>query len=120
MATINEVYGNNFNQHAFSSRVHRLTDLIAGNFANLNFNLRHNFAPLFRNQGIDPAELEQIVAKTKALNPNIAVLPIKKDTPEINMLPYLLTIPAEYFRIVDIERQKIYLVYISTEHMEPY
>lgn len=120
MATIDEVYGQGFSQQAFKSRVSHITDLIASNFANLNFKLRHDYSPLFRRGGMDPAEIQQIVDKTKILNPNIIVLPITKNTAEMKMLPYLLTIPAEYFRIVDIDRQKIYLVYVSTENMEAY
>ena len=120
MATINEVYGQDYSQQAFVSRVRHITDLIASNFANLNFKLRHDYSPLFRRIGMDPAEIQQIVEKTAALNPNVIVLPIQKNTEEMKMLPYLLTIPAEYFRILDIQSQKIYLVYVSTENMEAY
>ena len=51
MATIDEVYGQGFSQQAFSARVRHITDLIASNFANLNFKLRHNYSPLFRQGG---------------------------------------------------------------------
>ena len=120
-AGINEVYGDNFRQEAFSARVNHITDLISSNFANLNFQLRHDYSPLFRRGGMDPAQIEQIVQRTMILNNNLVVLPIDKKRPEETaMLPYLLTIPAEYFRILDLERQKIYLVYVSTENMEAY
>ena len=61
MATIDEVYGQGFSQQAFSARVRHITDLIASNFANLNFKLRHNYSPLFRQGGMDPVEIQQIV-----------------------------------------------------------
>jgi len=120
MATIDDVYGKNFTQEAFVGRVNHIVDLIASNFANLSFQLRHNYSPLFRQGGMDPSEIAQIVAKTQTLNPSLIVTPIHKNTEEVRMLPYLMTIPAEYFRIVDLTRQKIYLVYVSTESMEAY
>jgi|SRR3990172_7400099 len=120
MATIDDVYGTNFNQEAFAGRVNHIVDLIASNFANLSFQLRHNYSPVFRRGGMDPKEIAQIVAKTQTLNPNLIVTPIDKNSEQVRMLPYLLTIPAEYFRVTDISRQKIYLVYVSTENMEAY
>ena len=120
MATIDEVYGDNFSQEAFSSRVRHICDLISSNFANLNFQLRHEYGPIFRQGGMDPKEIQQIIEKTQLLNPEIIVQHLRKGTDELKMLPYMLTIPAEYFRIVDISRQKIYLVYVSTQNMEAY
>ena len=120
MATIDDVYGKNFNREAFAGRVNHIVDLISSNFANLSFQLRHNYSPLFRQGGMDPREIAEIVAKTRTLNPNLLVTPINKNTDEVRMLPYLLTIPAEYFRITDLAHQKIYLVYVSTESMEAY
>jgi hypothetical protein len=120
MATIDEVYGQEYRQQSFTSRVGHITDLIASNFANLNFKLRHDYSPLFTREGVAPAELQQIVDKTKALNPSVIVLPIKRDSEELGMLPYLLTVPAEYFRILDIDHQKIYLAYVSIDNMEAY
>ena len=120
MATINEVYGNDFRQEAFSARVGHITDLIAGNFANLTFSLRHDYSPVFRSTGMAQREIDEIVAKAWALNQDILVLPIRKGTAETTMLPYLLNVPAEYFRVVDMPKQKIYLVYVSVDNMEAY
>jgi len=120
-AGINEVYGDHFRQEAFAARVNHITDLISANFSNLNFQLRHDYSPLFRRGGMDPAQIEQIAQRTMTLNKNLLVLPIDKRNPaEASMLPYLLTIPAEYFRIIDMEHHKIYLVYVSTQDMEAY
>ena len=97
-----EVYGDNFRQDAFAARVNHITDLISSNFANLNFQLRHDYSPLFRQGGMDSSQIEQIVQRTMMLNKNLIVLPInKRDPKEVAMLPYLLNIPAEYFRIFD-------------------
>jgi hypothetical protein len=120
MSTINEVYGSDFTQEAFAARVSHITDLISSNFANLNFKLRHDFSSVFRTGGMDPREINQIIARTNALNPDILVTHINKETEDIKMIPYFITIPVEYFRIIDLLRQKIYLVYVSTQNMEAY
>ena len=116
MASINEVYGKEYSHQSYDERIKFLCDHISSNFANLNFQVRQDYKPLFKLDGIEDCNIKQIISKTAAINPDIIVIRLDKDH-DSAMLPYFLNIPVEYFRIIDLVRKKIYLVYISVENM---
>lgn len=45
---------------------------------------------------------------------------IIKTSPQVNMLPYLIDGPVEYFRLIDLKTNRLYLLYITPSNMEPY
>lgn len=118
-ATISELYGVDYHDDAVKKRVDKVCDVIASNISSLNFVVRYDFSPIFHKGNVDGEILDSIVSKIKKLNKNLLVQPLTS-VQERQMLPYLLKIQAVYFRIFDLERKRIYLVYISPENMEAY
>jgi hypothetical protein len=125
MASINEVYGNNFKEHATLDKATYAAKLYSTNIAHKQFNFRNESNDMFTGNNMKPEVINLLVNQPMAINPNIRVVHISKTSNDINMFPYLINGPVEYFIVVDTEgaasgNTKIYSIYITPMKMEAY
>ena len=94
--------------------------ILATNIAELNFNIRHDSEYLWTQNNMKPEAIKLLIDKIQNINPHFVVTHLNKRNEEINMVPYLIDGAVEYFRIIDLKRQRLYLLYITPYNLEPY
>lgn len=120
MAELQEVFGQNYNVESCLQRVNYSAKILAVNIAKLNFKLRHASDSLWNGNNMRPEALRLIINKVQEVNPKFRIECIDKTSKTVNMFPYLIDGAVEYFRIVDLDRKRIYLIYVTPINMEPY
>jgi hypothetical protein len=132
MASINEVYGQNFQQVAKQGKADYAVNLYAVNLSHREFNFRNDSQDMWQTKPQDPNNMLpssiQLLIRTVSLqNKHLTVLHIPKTSPEMNMFPYLINGPVEYFVMIDTEPvannaqpANVYLFYITPYKMAAY
>ena len=118
LAPIAELYGADYQEQDGAARLQRLCDIVATNLAGLNFQMRYDFGALFCNGQIRSDAIARVLEKITVINPKMRGETVQGAA--MRMLPYLLTTPVWYLRLVDCDRRKVYLVYVTPENMEAY
>ena len=125
MASINEVYGNNFKESATLDKASYAAKLYATNIAHKQFNFRNESQEMWNGNNMKPEVIQILTSQPSAINANIRVVHISKTSADLNMFPYLINGPVEYFVVVDTEgtaagRTQIYSIYVTPMKMEAY
>jgi hypothetical protein len=122
MADISDIYGKNYLQEAQQSKTSHLIKMVGNNVSNYEFNKQVNMSHLWNEDGVFETESKwDIIQSIQQNNKNMIVTQINKQSPEINMLPYFINEPkVEYFRVIDMNRSKIILFYITPTGMNVY
>ena len=120
MASVTEVYGDKYNQEACYGRLNYSAKVLANNIAELSFNIRHESDTLWDGNNMKPEAIKLIIDKVQNINPHFMMDHINKTSCQTNMLPYLIDGAVEYFRIIDLNRNRLYLIYITPDNMEPF
>lgn len=125
MASINEVYGNNFKETATMDKAVYAAKLLATNIAHKQFNFRNEAPEMWQGNNMKPDVIRALTSHASSANPNLRVIHINKTSKDVNMFPFLINGPVEYFIVVDTEhtakgKTQIYSVYITNMKMEAY
>ena len=69
--------------------------------------------------------IQALLAHVKSVNQDMRIVNIKKTSEDINMFPYLINGPVEYFLVFDAEhaakgKTQIYSLYITPLKMDSY
>ena len=120
MASVQEVYGNNYNVEACYQRLNYSAKVLASNIAHLNFNLRHDSEYMWEGNNMKREAIKLMIDKVQNMNPKFIMDHVPKTSQLINMFPYLINGSVEYFRIIDKDRQRLYLLYITPFNIEPF
>jgi hypothetical protein len=122
MASINEVYGAKFQEKATLDKALNAAKLLSTNIAHKQFNFRNESPDMWVKNNMRPEAIQAIVEGPTAINPNLKVVHISKTSNDIDMFPYLINGPVEYFVVIDTEKEpaKIYSIYITSMKMEAY
>jgi hypothetical protein len=120
MSSIKDAFGSNYKIAACNSKIQYITKIIANNVAHLNFGFKlDDTSIIWEQNNMKPDYISKIVIDIMSINQKFRVHHIQKDSPAINMFPYFLKGPVEYFRILDISNGKIYLFYITPNCVKP-
>ncbi len=122
MANINEVYGTKFQENATLDKALNAAKLLSTNIAHKQFNFRNESQDMWVGNNMRSEVIKAIVNGPPAINSNLKVVHISKTSGDIDMFPYLINGPVEYFIVVDTEKEpaKIYSIYITSMKMEAY
>lgn len=121
MASVQEVYGQNYANEAVLGRIEFSAKALAQNIAQLQFNMRHESDTLWTGNNMVKEAIGLIKTQVTSLVPHLKLDHLDKtQVSQTNMLPYLIDGAVEYFRILDYKRKKIYLIYITPFNMESY
>jgi hypothetical protein len=120
MASVNEVYGNNYNKEACEGRIKYSVKILSSNIAQLSLNIRHDSEYIWKGNNMLQEAINGIISSVQEMNTYFHIDHIIKTSPQVNMLPYLIDGPVEYFRIIDLKNNRLYLLYITPSNMEPY
>lgn len=120
MASVKEVYGTNYNVEACYQRMNYSAKILASNIANLNFKIRHDSEYMWNSNNMKPDAIKLMTDKVQNINPKFKITHIPKTSQLVNMFPYLINGAVEYFRILDTDKNRLYLLYITPFNLEAY
>lgn len=123
MSSLNEVYGDNYHQQAYQSRIDHVLNVVTNNLAQREFVYRLDGCDLlWENDHLSRQTIERLCQRVASLNPQLIVKHINLEDPrQKKILPHLLlNTPVEYFYIIDQEMKKCYIVFITPSQMGAY
>jgi hypothetical protein len=125
MASISEVYGNRFVESASLDKAIHAVKLYATNIAHKQFSFRNEVADMWVKNNMKPEIINALVSHVTLVNANMHIVHVPKTSKDINMFPYLINGPVEYFVVFDTEnsvkgKTQLYSIYITTLKMEAY
>lgn len=120
MASVREVYGNEYSNEAILARVSFSAKALAQNIAQLQLNMRHESDTLWNGNNMLKEALGMIIDQVCKISPHLKITHLNKFSSDTDMLPYLIDGAVEYFRVIDYKFKKIYLIYITPFNMEQF
>lgn len=122
MASIGEVYGNDFQQKAIYDKALYVAKLYASNIVHKQFTFRNEGQSMWNGNNMKPEIIQALANQVQANNPKFRLVHISKTSSDINMFPYLINGAVEYFIVVDMsgEQTQLYSIYITPNKMEPF
>lgn len=120
MAEIGEVYGKNYEQQSYQERIRYAVKLIATNIAHKKFSFRYDSTIMWRGNNMYPDAIKTLLTQVQKISPELRLTHINKTTDMINIFPYLVNGPVEYFVLTDLsgKQVKMYSLYITPTLME--
>jgi len=122
MASIGEVYGQDFQQKAVHDKAVYVAKLYASNIVHKVFSFRNDGATMWNGNNMKPEIIQALAGQVRTNNPKFRLQHISKTSPDINMFPYLINGAVEYFVVVDMsgKHTQLYSVYITPNRMEAF
>jgi hypothetical protein len=109
--SLTELYGKDFQNEFVESNRKYVADLVVSNISGSNFDeVKHDFSPLFEDNKISKKWSKYIEEKSHELNKSFIV----KEFDDIKSIPIKLPENTiSYFKVFDLRKKKIYLLYIT-------
>lgn len=122
MASIGEVYGNNFQQQALHEKASYVAKLYAANIVHKQFSFRNEGQSMWNGNNMKPEIISALVTQVQQNSPKFRLQHISKTSSDVNMFPYLIKGAVEYFVVIDLtgERTQLYSIYITPSQMEAF
>ena len=124
MSSINEVYGSSFQENAVKDKAMYAAKLYATNIAHKQFNFRNESPDMWVGHNMRPDVIPAFLSLVPSVNPNMRLIHVPKmDQEKINMFPYLIKGPVEYFILVDMSpktKTQLYSLFITPFNMDAF
>jgi len=122
MASIGEVYGQDFQQKAVHDKAVYVAKLYASNIVHKVFSFRNDGVAMWNGNNMKPEIIQALAVQVRANNPKFRLQHISKTSADINMFPYLINGAVEYFVVVDMsgKHTQLYSIYITPNRMEAF
>jgi hypothetical protein len=122
MASIGEVYGQDFQVKAVHDKAEYVAKLYASNIAHKQFSFHNEGSAMWNQNNMKPEIIASLINQVPMNNAKFRMVHIDKTSANINMFPYLINGAVEYFIVVDLSGKKIqlYSIYITPTQMEAY
>ncbi len=122
MASIGEVYGNDFQERAVHDKAAYVAKLYASNIVHKQFSFRNEGHSMWIGMNMKSDIIKELTSQVLANNAKFRLVHISKTSPELNIFPYLINGPVEYFVVVEIadKHTQLYSIYITPTQMEAF
>ena len=120
MAEIQEVYGQQYQTDSQIQRMRYSVNVLANNIGQLNLTTRFESHSMWNSQNLKPEAIQELIQAVAQRDSKMLLQHIPKTTSQANMFPYLIDGAVEYFRLIDLKRSRVYLLYLTPFQMEPY
>mgnify|MGYP003341818905 CR=1 FL=1 len=123
MASIENVYGSGFHEGAVRDRALYAAKLYATNIVHRQFSFRNDSYEMWEGNNMKKDIIKAMIGQVKTANSNMRLVHVSKTSQDVNMFPYLIIGPVEYFVLVDMtggEKTQLYSIYITPTHMSSY
>ena len=121
MASINDVYGKNYETKAYESKIISIINNIGRNLGNEHYRFSLNdINEIFQGESMPTNVINALLNKVNKSD-SIIIRHINKLSNEINMIPiFILNSPVEYFYIIDKKKKRAYFIYITPTEVNAY
>jgi len=122
MASIGEVYGNDFEKKALHDKALYVAKLYASNIVHKQFTFRNEGQAMWNGNNMKPEIIEALVEQVQINNRRFRLKHVVKSSNDVNMFPYLINGAVEYFIVIDMSGNKtqLYSIYITPNSMEAF
>ena len=123
MASIGEVFGQNFQSQAVMGKAVYAAKLYASNIVHKQFSFRNESQDMWNGDNMKPELISTLKAQVLANNQMFRLTHVPKTSADINRFPYLINGPVEYFNVIDLStkgKTLLYSIYITPTQMEAY
>ena len=124
MSNINEVYGTAFHEKAILEKAIYGVKLYASNIAHKQFSFRNETPDMWQGHNMKREAIVALETFVQQNNANMRIRHVDKtDSGALNMMPYFIKGPVEYFVVIDMtpaEKTQVYSLYITPTVMEPF
>jgi len=118
MASLKNVYGDNFNEISLKTNVDSIINLFSSNIAHKEFKYTINTCSLWKDNDLNPNVINGLIDRVVKLNPKMRLTHINKYTKYVNIFPILISNKVEYFILTDLNSRNAYHIYITPEKMD--
>ena len=121
MSLISETYGNDYQQQIHNSQIAHCIKVYSVNIANRCFDTHLDSKALWSGDNIVPDYTQRLMKSIVNQNSNFVVKNLKKNSKKnMSMVPYFIEGPVEYFMIIDKEKERIYIIYVTPYLSAPF
>ena len=123
MASIGEVYGNDFQAKAVYDKAAYVAKLYAANIVHKQLSFRNEGYTMWNGNNMKPEIIKTLISQVSGNNPKFRLVHVPKTSSDINMFPYLINGAVEYFIVVDMSSKdnvQLYSIYITPTQMEAF
>jgi hypothetical protein len=122
MASIGEVYGDNFQTKAVHDKAAYVAKLYAANIVHKQLSFRNEGYTMWNGNNMKPEIITTLIQQVVGNNPQFRLVHVSKTSKDTNMFPYLINGAVEYFIVVDMSGKKtqLYSIYITPTQMEAF
>lgn len=122
MAEISSVYGKDFQQKSKLDSAKATAKLIANNIAHKEFVFRYNSDAMWNGNNMTKEAINHLLSAVHAISKTMFLQHVDKTSSKVNMFPYLINGPVEYFVLVDNSEDIVSIIclYITPTIMEPF
>jgi hypothetical protein len=124
MSSISEVYGNTFQETSIREKGLYAVKLYASNIGHKQFNFRNDTPELWSGNNIKSEFIQAFQSAVRHSNAKMRIVHMNKFNPvEMNVFPYLIKGPVEYFILVDMtpeHKTQLYSFYITPFNMDAF
>ena len=117
MAEIGEVYGNNYQEQSECERVKYATKILGTNLAHKKFSIMYDSSSMWNQSNMKEVAIKQIISQVQGVNNKLRLTHVDKRTDKVNMFPYLINGPVEYFVLTNLDEAKMYSIFITPTMM---
>ncbi len=119
MASINEVYGNNYQDDALIDAIKSNVRIITNNITNQKINFRYDSKSMWSGMNMNHKAVKMLIDSINNTN-TLRLTYIDKRSNKVAMFPYLVNGAVEYFVLTDMSKNpvKLYSIYITPTIVE--
>lgn len=122
MADIGDVYGKDYSQQSRLGRMRHSVKLIGNNIAHRKLSFRHDSGFMWQGQNMQREAIVGLIQQVQSVNPQLRLTHVAKTSDKVNMFPFLVNGPVEYFVLTDLtgKEVKLFSLYVSPSIMEAF
>jgi len=120
MAEIGEVYGQRYQDESQIQRMEYAVNIISNNIVHLNLKSKFQSRSMWNGHNLKPLAVQSLIKSVHERDSKMILQHIPKTSNMVNMFPYLIDGEVEYFRLLNLNVNKVYLLYLTPVCMEPY
>jgi hypothetical protein len=124
MASLSEVYGENYKNQSVAAALTQAAKIYATNMSQRQFNFRNDTPEMWQGNNMKTDAINLLQTYVQNMNPEMRLIHCDKTQPnEINCFPYLKNGAVEYFLLVDTkgeEQARVYSLSITPQQMESF
>ena len=117
MASLSDVYGDNYSCEVKQSRVDHVVNVLVKNISARNYDFRFDSSSVWTGNNINDSAKKALLFRIKKICNKQCLFEYidKRDPSQLPMLPNLINGPVEYFYTIDFDKVEIHFIFITPD-----